>query len=507
VELSGAGAGWADISDDLASEAIVVKHGIAGASPADRVAGSGTASFFLKNDTTNSGHRLGYYSLHHVNKRSGWALNIGCRIRLLDPATNAWRTRFIGKVDAIAVQPWQYGQRRVEVTAVDWMDEAARWALVPEVGEQLNKRADQILTNILAQMPTQPTSTSFDEGRETYPYALDTSSSAKQPALSEFHKLAASEFGYIYLKANGTLRFEGRHTRILSSSSLWTIDDAALDASEDALDASSGRGDILNTVRVTTHPKIVDVAATTVVYHQANVIRVTAGETKTLLGEFRDPVTGDAIGATEIQGINGSNQMTAAGTDYVANTAESGGGTDVTASFTITVAIGQSGVRFSALNSGSSDAYLTTLQLRGKGVYDRGSFDSQARNSSSVTTYGERVALFDMPYQSKIEVGQGAADYILGNEAVEVARARTVRVMGRDPFTLSQILARDIGDRITVQETVTGFNNSYFINGIELTILPAGYVQAMYTLVRLNQASYWILGTSILGTDTVPAPF
>src|SRR6185295_10526803 len=137
-----------------------------------------TASFTLRNDARNSGGLLGYYSPSHVNKRSGWGLGIGCRIRWTDPNTATTWTRFVGRIDAIDPTEGLYGERRVRVSVADWLDEAARWTLTPAIGEQVGQRVDQILTAILAQMPRQPTATSFDVGADAFAYALVTSQSA-----------------------------------------------------------------------------------------------------------------------------------------------------------------------------------------------------------------------------------------------------------------------------------------------------------------------------------------
>lgn len=504
VELAGAGAGWTDITADVARESgIGVKRGIDGTGPTDRVAGTGTGTFALKNDTTNSGGKLGYYSLHHANKRSGWALNIGCRISIaasdnpLDPSIQ----QLVGKIDIIDVNPWQYGPRRVLVTMVDWMDEAARWNLVPEIGAQVNKRGDEIMTAIVAHMPVAPVATNFDIGREVYAYALDTSSNSNQSALSEFQKLAASEFGYIYVTADGTLKYEGRYARLIDSKALFPVfSDALLEAAPDALDGASGRDAVLNTVRVTVHPKIVDLVPTTVVYRQVSVIPIPAGTTKILLGEYRDPVTGDAMGATDVQ-------VPIANTDYAFNSQESGAGADLSGVLTVTVADGPAGARLTLQNTGTADGFLLSFQLLGQGIRDHASIDAEARDASSVSTYGERVIAFDMPYQGVLAVGQGAADYVLANESGEVPRAKTIRVLARDANTLQALVNFDVSRRIQVQETLTGFNAVFFINLVELDLLPSGYLQATYTLARTRQGSYWILGTSTLGTDTIPAPF
>ena len=499
VELGGVGAGWTDITSDvLRSPDVIIRHGIQGSGPGDHVASTGTARFSLDNSTQNSAATLGYYSLYHASKRSGWALGIGCRIRLQDPNTGTIYTRFVGRIDAIDPEPGTKGPRTVAVTATDWMDEAARWNLTPDIGEQIGQRADEILTDIVAQMPRQPTSTSFDVGTEAYSYALDTSQVAGQPALSEFAKLAASEFGFIYQKGDGTLRFEGRHSRLLDTSSDWTITESNLQS----LELPSTRSEVINTVRVTVHPKIVDSDPTTLIYDQANVIAIASGTTQLLIGPFRDPVTGDPIGATDVQ-------TQIAGTDYIANTNDGGTGTDITADLDVVVTIGQSGARFEITNNNAATAYLTRNVLYGKGIYDRGTMQFQARDSLSVAAIGEQVVNFDMPYQDDDDVGQGAATYILSKYSSAIAQARRITVVATSSTLLAQILAREISDRLTISETLTGLNSSYFINGIELRLLKSGHIQGTYTLAPAADpfsGLYWQMDVSQLDLTTLVSP-
>jgi hypothetical protein len=280
----------------------------------------------------------------------------------------------------------------------------------------------------------------------------------------------------------------------------WTMtDDVLITAS--GMSAPSSRDDIVNTYRVSAHPKVVDAAPTTIVYNQTNAILIPAGTTKLLLGSFTDPLTGDRMGATNIQ------LPPVADLDYVANDSETGEGTTRTSSLAITVTIGQGGARFQIFNSSSTDVWLTLLQLRGQGIYDRQEMTAEARNATSIAQYGERAVNLDMHYQHQLRIAQGAADYLLANESSNVPRVHTVRVIGKNATTISQILARDISDLVTVRETVTGIDAKFFINAIELIVLPSGHLTATYTLVRLQQGQYWLLGTSVLGVNTIPAPF
>lgn len=503
VELAGVGLGWTNLgatgNDDVLVVGMTMKRGIDGSGPADLMASTGHATFVLNNSTANSGGKLGYYSLYHANKRSGWDLGIRCRIRLIDPADASSHQQFIGRIDAINPIPGVKRERQVQVTAVDWLDDAATWNLTPDVTPQVNATEDEVLTAILAQMPTSPIATSFDAGSERYAYALDSSESTAQPALSEFAKLAASEVGPIYLKADGTLRAENRHTRMTATTVSWTIPDTSIQA----LEMPSTRTDILNTVRVTYHPKMVDAAPTSVIYQQANPIFVVAGATKDLLGPYRDQDTGDQIGGTDVQTL-------VSGTDYTANTSSDSIGTDLTASFSIAVTAGSSGARFTVTNGSATDGYLTTLQLLGKRVLDRNSVTVDASDATSITSYGAHVATLDMAYQDNAEIAQGAADYLLAKYKNTLALAQRITVVGKTTALLTQLLTREISDRIAISETVTGLSAEFFINAIEFTVLPGKQLQATYTLwpaQEPNGGAYFIIGTSALGGAAVLAPF
>lgn len=501
VELAGVGGGWTDLraAGDVAQLGLTLQHGIAGSGPTDNVAGTGTASFALRNSTLNSGGLLGYYSPNHANVRSGWGLGIGCRVRIQDPVTLTYWTRFRGRIDSIDPTPGRYAERVVHVTAVDWMDEAARFALTPQIGEQVNQSWDAILTAILAQMSTQPAAVNLSSGTETYPFALDTSANAQQRALSEFKKLANSEAGMIYMKADGTFRCEDRHARMTTAASVWTL----ADTEYQALELPSTRDDIINTVRTTTHSKLVDAAATAVVYSQANTVALDPTSTKLLLGPYRDADTGETIGATDVQ-------VQVAGVDYIANAAEDGSGADVTSSVSVLVNIGASGAQFTVTNSSVSTVYLRTLRLLGKRVLDRGTTQHPATDSTSIGLHGEHAVEFDMPYQSSAVVGQGAADFFLGKFKNPLAQARRITVLATTAALLTQVLTRDISDRITLSETVTGVSDDFFINAVELSVTANGHVMASYTLATAADpfsALYWMLGTSVLGTNTLLAPF
>jgi hypothetical protein len=502
VELSGDNNGWTNLgkggsADVLSATGLIMRYGIQGSGPTDNVAASGHAQFSLDNSASNSAHLLGLYSLYNANKLAGWALDIRCRITLVNPVSGALMRRFIGRIDAIDPSPGKRKDRRVTVTVVDWLDEAANWSMDPAIGEQVNKTWTQVLQAIIAQMPRPPLISSLDDGIEGYPIALDTSSSTGQPALAEFKKLADSERGFIYQKADGTLKAEGRHARLLNTTSVWTLTE------NDLVDLSlpSTRSEIIDTFDVTIHPRVVDDLPTSIVYSQANVIQIGPSANQLLLGSYRDAVTGDPIGAVDVQTPDPSTPHF----DYTANTAADGSGTNITADFSVVLQAGPAGISATVTNGNAATGYLTSFQLRGRAVKDKALQTLRATSGS-----GKHVVPLDMPYQGNSDVGQGAADYYLAKYDTAYAQARTIGVIGRTTTLLTQLLTRDISDRITISETVTGVANDFFINGVELRVLPTCVVMGIYTLAPAQDpfsGLYWVLGTSTLGTDTRPAPF
>ncbi len=176
----------------------------------------------------------------------------------------------------------------------------------------------------------------------------------------------------------------------------------------------------------------------------------------------------------------------------------------------MTVLVGPSGLNMTVANAYSGTGHLTFLQVRGRAIRDTVPFTMEAHDAASIALNGEHAVIIDMPYQANADVGQGAADYYLSKYSTAYAQARSVSVTGRTTTLMSGILAREISDRITISETVTGVNNDYFINAVELRVLPSGQIASTYTLAPAQDpfaGLYWVLGTGILGTSTIPAPF
>ena len=259
-----------------------------------------------------------------------------------------------------------------------------------------------------------------------------------------------------------------------------------------------------NDVRVTINPVRVDQAATTVLWALATEPAssrplIPAGQSRTFWGTYHDPESEDRL-------IGGTDQVApVATTDYAANAAQDGTGTDLTASVTVTATFFGGSVQFVVTNTAAVDGALTKLQCRGKAIAAVASLTFEA---SRAQPYGERSLRLNMPYQVDPEVGQGAATYL---EAVYHALGQQVTsltILANDSGTLlTQALAREPGDRITVTETVTGLAMvDAFIQGVDLTVGPGTLVRCTWHLAPAVDGEFWILDdpvASVLGVSTV----
>lgn len=469
---------WTEITGEtLATSQFTFRRGMTGGGPHDRVAPTGTCVFTLKNGPTgdNTSRPNGYYSFASTSCRAGWTF--GTPIRVVYTLSGADYFLWTGKLKSAKPTPGRFATRQVDCLAVDCINDLAETdvrAIVPQV----NQTENALIAAIIAALPSaaQPTGVTYDASLDTYPYALDNASNGAK-ALQLLSDVIVSMQGYAYPLGNGLLKIENRQARPMRSSA-YAFGDADLDECDVPADTSG----LYNLVRVTTHPRRVDPTAATVLFGLTTAQLVHAGETITIWGDYSDPSNTQQL-------IGGTAQVTplVSGTDYAANSSASGGGSDQTGHMSITVEAFAASVKFTVTNTGVVDAYLVDaagvplLQIRGKGVYDDAPVTYEA---SSVQSYGEHLLEIDLPYQADGSIAQYGADILesqysaLDDKVTAIGFAATPT-----PALLTQAITREIGDIVTVTETMTGLSAvEAVINGIEWTVLPAQWVRCRYIL-------------------------
>ena len=484
--LSGA---WVDVlsgGDVRDSAPIVSDYGIQGSTPNDRIASTGTLDFSLDNSVSNSAQTLGYYSPVGGSKRSGFTFNVPVRFTLSD-GTNT-RVKFYGKLADIVPVPGVESTWLVPCKAFDWMDDAATIDL-PDLPVQLGERGDAIISTILDALASgdQPRARDIETSLETFAIALDggASNSSRPKVRDILNLICMSDAGYFYQMGDGTVRYENRHHRSANS----TIE-LALTAdmiAEGGLVVPGSRDDIFSVVQIFVKPTEVDAVASTVLFAlQTTMTLVPAGQSvNTIFGPYRDPDNRELIGGTE-------SVDPVATTDYTMNAASDGGGTDLTANFTVTASRTGLGVRFAVTNNGTTDGYITKLQVRGKGIYRYEAMVEVAIGSG----YGSRPLQIVMPYQNNVNVASDWASflgYVLSSPFAQV-RSVTFNASKSDTLMAAAIL-REPGDRVSITEGVLGLVASEAtINRVRLECQAGGIVWCTWGLEPASSQRYWLWG-------------
>ena len=499
-----------DITADVDNNApISVQYGITGNGPMDRIAATGTMTFSLNNAANNSGGVVGYYSPGHANVRTGWDLGLLVKLKLTYDGTTYYK--FAGNLVSITPDAGSHGRRSVMCTAVDWMDEAAR-ARVKDVTVQTDKRADELINSLVTNsVSKQPLATSYDTGQSTFEYAFDNLLDTQTTVLRALADCVISELGYLYVKGDttqgGTLKFEDRHAR-----PKYGAADASFDNSMMGLKVDRERRDVMNRVYVVVHPRTAD-ASVSVLYElttTASVPAVSGSTSIQIIAPFKESsIRGYRIAGSSIV-------APASGTDWIANTAADGSGSNITSDVVVTHAnVSANSVTFNIQNNNAATAYITTLQVRGNALKDVTETVFSAVNVPSQGTYGENDVRISMQYESNTGTfATEIASWILNTtKDARYVISEFSLASNSSAALMTQSLAREPGDKITIAETVTGLSATgasgaqigYFINGVNMTVRPGGIITTSWVLAPAEQQAAWVLdqvGASEMGITT-----
>jgi len=490
VEAQFNGVDWTDISTDIVSD-IGFKYGIFGGGPLDRVGEPGEMTFSLNNSPTNSGKVQGYYTPGGTYCRTGFTVGLPVQITFTYDGVD--KTKFYGTIpsDGIRVQTGRYSERTVEVTVKDWMHQALIHEMVsPALAE--NKTMPEAAALVVANMVKQPLATDYRTGSENLNTVFDVLRTTTR-ALSEFRKLANTELGFIYITrktGKEVLRVEGRYTRndevktastipvptdevnnlvdengdyLVDENGNYLVDSAVYAPTFDnsMYEMSAPFGQMLyNRIKTTAYPRIIDAAATTVLYSLTSPVSVGATPV-TFTARFSDP-------NRLYDNVAGMNMVTpVATTHYKAYQNSDGTGTNLTANFTVSATYGAIDVQYTISNSGTP-GYLTFLQAVGKGIYIPDPVDYVAEDADSIALVGPMQLNFDMKYQDDPTASVGVADTILAQskdgklmpEKAEFYANRTATLM-------ASFLFLEPGDRVSISEEVSDSASDYFIQGVE----------------------------------------
>jgi hypothetical protein len=161
--------------------------------------------------------------------------------------------------------------------------------------------------------------------------------------------------------------------------------------------------------------------------------------------------------------------LTAASVKAIYNAASGGVSVDAT--------IGGFATEYNITNLESAAAFITLLQLRGRRVTNFQPVTQVEEDTTSQTSYGDGELFLDM-HAPITDIGKIE---FMANSASELMTA-----------------ALDIepGDRVRIQETVSGVDTDFFVNGVKLKIKPPYNIWCTWYVVPATDTLYWSIGTA-----------
>ena len=536
---------WVDLNAyRLQAAGITGSMGIRGSNPIDRVASTGQLTLVLHNVNN-------LFTPGHANCMSGFQSGMKFRLRLTYEGRT--RTRFYGVVppNGIEIGTTQF-MTVTRVKVLDYMEQFAVHQLnLPAY--TTNKRLEQVVALILANMPIQPLSVSYGTGRSTFKSVFDTLRD-KTRAMQEVSKATLSELGYVYIKqttdSDEVLTVENRGFRsgkTLATVNVRTVAERVTEAGDtritEAGDVRETQAEFTtvdavfnnnyreievkhaesyyNQVDSKAYPRKVD-TSDVVLFSLERPLKIDAYQTVTMMGRFRDP-------NQEAQTVAALSTVTpVSGTDYIFNTEEDESGSDITSDLEVTAVYGANGVDYTLENTGAITGYVTQLQARGKGVYIYRPVEILREDEALVSNDGARTLNLDLPYQddplqtTDIAVAlldRHKAKHTTINSITLIANRLDTSIKRPNPDTpgasgsyteylINAFMDLQIGDKIKVVAPSVGIEQDCFIQSIDFTITSGDIVTYTYGLQDAMYETYdvWILGDStygVLGTTTI----
>ena len=310
-----------------------------------------------------------------------------------------------------------------------------------------------------------------DAGQTTIPYC----SWEKTPIAVAIRDIVEAEHGLFWIGKDGWVHFEDRHHRSADRVSLATLTDNHI--SELVLRYTDQ--DLFNVVEVVAHPRSVGTAASVVfdAIGNNNGHEIEAGASREYPVSYSDPVSGRPCEATGIV-------TPVSGTDYVANSAANGSGSNRTIDITVSLVADDNGrYTFTVTNNSSSKLYLTKLQLRATPLVAYDAVSQIAEDKASQAQFLERDLVIDNYLLNDPTEANDYADWLLLQYKDPHARIERLTLFDSNWTNALQILNREISDRVTIQSDKYNINGDFFIDGISLeTDLVAGQVRCEWML-------------------------
>jgi hypothetical protein len=327
----------------------------------------------------------------------------------------------------------------------------------------------------------------------------------EKQCLNFLQELAQSEFAFPYVDNYGDFCWEDRYYRLLtgrSVSSQWVC-------SEDKyvnIEPTNSLKSIYNRVIIKAQPKrattgLSSIWTLTENASSNNSVSITAGASKTFWAQFQSEDTQEQNIAKDVQ------TPSSASGDYSGNSAQDGAGDDMTASLGVSSTVFAASAIVRVANNHATDSvYLTNLRLRGNIYKNDPPVKVMEESTSSQALYSmgaPRVWERELSYYQNFDTLQGMALNILSAKE-EPSKGFTVDLINKEDDVYTEMLARHVSDKITLQNSDYQISGDFYIEKIRWEMEKGQGGKVMRAQWRLLDAAsiggvFWILDTSQLG--------
>ena len=414
--------------------------------------------------------------------------------------------RWQGKLDRILPAPSSVGVKTCTLTAFGTLGYLNQFET--QLASQTNRRTDQAIGDILDDVGwTEAADRDLDTGQTT----ISRFWMSRKKAIDALRLVEEAEAGFIKESKTGQIAFENRYHRLTetaSTTSQATFSDASgATHSYVSLSQTDPLTTIINHVEATA--RTFDTASVAVLWTHpetgSDSPTLAPGEAKTFEAEFPNPDSANS--AMEVDAWT----TPAATTDFLLNSASGGGGTNLTSDITVTQTKTAERMAITLTNSATgSSGYVTKLQARGTAVSTKNPCIVRAIDTASQAIYGERKYVAKTKFIPTTSQAQDWCEYQMAiyGSPIEIL---DMTIAASDPSNIAQALNRDLSERITVTATndaALGISADFFIEHERHKVRNGGTEHV--TTWKLSPASggysqFWVLGTSVLGTSTIPA--
>ena len=326
--------------------------------------------------------------------------------------------------------------------------------------------------------------TGIDAGQDTVPYWYSTGVKARFAQT----ELDNSELGFSYVNGAGKFIFEDRHHRftVTHQTSQATFNNTMFN-----IPYNYNPKRLYNEVAVVVTPW--ELQAVTELWRLDEIPSIPAGDTKVWWGDA-------AISAGSVFADAWTTPVST--TDYTANSQADGLGDNETANISITTTKFAKTIKLSITNNASHLVYITLLKARGTYYDNLTSVTRKQIDTTSQSRYQKRTLRVEGKYMTSAARAQDYADFAITRYKDPQAEIG-LEIINSDATLLTQILSREISDRITVVNTTLVLNKAFFIDYMEHDISLSGLEHRVtYRLSDATNEDFWCLDYSALGTGT-----